>query len=76
MPPRGSSINDEIFIAELKDYDLKKLGDFGRDVSEFVNKVIRMSKESNKKIAINEVNGSTFALFLKKLVWHQNLRTI
>jgi hypothetical protein len=72
LPPRGSSINDEIFIAELKDYDLEKLDDFGRDVSEFVNKVIRMSKESKKKIAKNEVNGSTFALFLKKLVERLN----
>jgi hypothetical protein len=72
LPPRGSSINDEQFIAELKDYDLEKLGDFGRDVSEFVNKVIRMCKESKKKIAKNEVNGSTFALFLKKLVERLN----
>ncbi len=67
LPP-SSSTDDTQFIAELKDYDLDKLGNFGRDVSDFVNKVVKMCKESRKKIAGEEVKGSAFALFIKNLV--------
>jgi hypothetical protein len=48
------------------------LDDFGREVNEFINEVIKMCKESTKKIAGNEVDGLTFALFLKDLVVRLN----